>query len=398
MKKIINIKMLEGINGLLLNLNVMERWGSINAKDDFNQLVKQATNATVLFFLGKQYEYETKTKLNWEIFPRIMTFYACKNVYATADVTEAVINRTLKTATLPPSAMTDYAIEKIAEKISPEFAEWCCEGIGTDEETLYKAASKIATLVELRQISSTDRRFKRDKLKSIERDLSKYKSIPGMKEMTSERMLNAMQFIAKMRYQNRWATFPKNVKCSVLGHEFDTAVYSYIISIEKGFCESNATKAFFLGLFHDLGELLTKDMPSSTKDGIDGYRDASEIVEEELMEEELYPRFPKHLADELRQQNFELPINSKFTKIVKGADYLSAASEIDRQVNSGSRYSGYLMALLKHEDKFRKGKAILGPETRKLFKRICRTSYRFLITNSNSKVKATKMLLKVMFG
>lgn len=380
---IYSIRNLEGLNNqLFVNLIAMERWGTITDEKSFNQLTKQALNAIIVFFMAKKLEIVDRITIKWENFPRITLFTASKNCYATADVTARVINMTLAKAGKDESAMDEYTVKVSSNVFSHEFAAWMFEGVDTFEHSLYKAASKLATLVELEQIGSTDQEFKEKKRASIEKELDMFATvIPSMEFFRSEEFLRGIRYIAKLRYQNRWAIYPKNVNVSVLGHLFDTAVYANMISLEEKMPEKKATKAFFLGLFHDLAELITKDMPSPTKDGIPGYRKASEQVEEELMEKELYPLFPEYLANELRKMNFELPENAEFRAIIKGADYLSAASEIDRQVKAGTRYFGYLEALLGHENKFRSETAKLGRESRKLFKEICRSNFRILFPN-----------------
>ena len=377
-ESIINFQVLSGMNDLFSMLNPMERWGSVKHNSSYNQMTKQAQNCITLFFLAKEYERKTGEQLDWTKFPKITIFRAFKNVFATADVPGNIIKRTLEKAGKDNTDMDALAFSKMEETTSKEFTDFIKTGLNGIELDIYDASSKISTLVELMGISTADVKFKKHKRKSVLKEIKEYKHIPGMKTMMKRKMLKNLQKIAKLRYQNRWSTYLKLVKCSVLGHLFDTAIFAYFISLEVQNAEEKATKAFFLGVFHDLAELLTKDMPSTTKDGIKGYRSASEEVEEELMEEELYPCFSNYLANCLREMYFESDENSELRQIIKGADYLSAASEINRQVEAGTRYSPYLEALLGHERKFQSGVATLSPNGRMLYRKICETAYKML--------------------
>jgi len=51
----------------------------------------------------------------------------------------------------------------------------------------------------------------------------------------------------------------------VLGHMFLVATFSWFFSVEAGACRARRQHNFFTGLFHDLPELLTRDIISPVK-------------------------------------------------------------------------------------------------------------------------------------
>ena len=69
----------------------------------------------------------------------------------------------------------------------------------------------------------------------------------------------------QLRFQIRWADTPRVPETSVLGHMFLVAGYAYFFSLSLGACPARRINNFFAGLFHDLPELLTRDIITPVK-------------------------------------------------------------------------------------------------------------------------------------
>ncbi|WP_302554475.1 HD domain-containing protein [uncultured Bilophila sp.] len=69
----------------------------------------------------------------------------------------------------------------------------------------------------------------------------------------------------QLRFQIRWADTPRVPETSVLGHMFLVAGYAYFFSLSLGTCPARRINNFFAGLFHDLPELLTRDIITPVK-------------------------------------------------------------------------------------------------------------------------------------
>jgi putative hydrolase of HD superfamily len=86
----------------------------------------------------------------------------------------------------------------------------------------------------------------------------------------------------RLRFQKRWSQTPRVPETSVLGHMFIVAAYSWFFSMEVGACRARSQNNFFSGLFHDLPELLTRDIISPVKAAS---HDISELIHEyEILE------------------------------------------------------------------------------------------------------------------
>lgn len=168
-----------------------------------------------------------------------------------------------------------------------------------------------------------------------------------------------------MRYQNRWASYSYQVECSVLGHLFETAEYAYFMALEKGYTEDVATKCFFMGIFHDIPETYTRDIPSPIKDSIPNFRKITEAYELEMMRKNMYPFVSEKGKEALENVMFETDENAIFKSLIKGADYMSAIAEIWRQLKAGTRDEDFVYAMEGHFPKFEAGIAEFTPGTEK---------------------------------
>ncbi|MEG1609977.1 MAG: HD domain-containing protein [Bilophila sp.] len=73
----------------------------------------------------------------------------------------------------------------------------------------------------------------------------------------------------QLRFQIRWADTPRVPETSVLGQMFLVAGYAYCFSLVVNACPARSVNNFFAGLFHDLPELLTRDIITPVKRSVD---------------------------------------------------------------------------------------------------------------------------------
>ncbi len=72
----------------------------------------------------------------------------------------------------------------------------------------------------------------------------------------------------QLRFQTRWSQTPRIPETSVLGHLFIVAAYAYFMALSVGACPARRQNDFFAGLFHDLPEVLTRDIISPVKKSV----------------------------------------------------------------------------------------------------------------------------------
>ena len=104
---------------------------------------------------------------------------------------------------------------------------------------------------------------------SFNKSLLALNDVAGVNELVALPPATALARMAnlsgQLRFQIRWAQTPRVPATSVLGHMFIVAVYAYLFSLYLGACDQRRINDFYCGLFHDLAELLTRDIITPVK-------------------------------------------------------------------------------------------------------------------------------------
>lgn len=97
------------------------------------------------------------------------------------------------------------------------------------------------------------------------RDLTDVKGVSALLAEDGNVLNSFASMCGHLRFQKRWSQTPRIPETSVLGHMFVVAAFSWFFSMEVGACRARRQNNFFAGLFHDLPELLTRDIISPVK-------------------------------------------------------------------------------------------------------------------------------------
>ena len=367
---IVNLKIINPIVEAFNRLNCLRRWTSIISDDRYNEMAKQALNCIITYLLAVHIEAQGKTII-WERFPKIALYRAFQKVYVYYDIPEHIFDEICSIGNIHKDAFTKVTQEFIEELTNKDFSNFLCEGIGTFEMDIYQAATKIATLVELMEIAPSIKNVEEysDKLGEIRQSLDRFKNIPGITEFSDihGKYFKIFSKISSLRNQNRWAVQPYLINCSVLGHLFSTAGFSYFNALEHySGNEKLATEMFFKDIFHDVPESLTKDFPSPIKNRIPHFREALSIYEDKVLEKYFFDGLPGVIADKMRKVMNEGKKTSTSYMLHKGADYLSADLECYLQYLAGSRHPYFLDAIEGFENQLLAGDYILSTTLREL--------------------------------
>jgi len=92
----------------------------------------------------------------------------------------------------------------------------------------------------------------------------------------------------RLRFQVRWGQLYRIPRTSVLGHMLIVAILSYLFSLEIDACPKRCANSYFTGLFHDLPEVLTKDIISPVKRAATGLDRFVKDFEREEMQRRIY--------------------------------------------------------------------------------------------------------------
>ena len=169
------------------------------------------------------------------------------------------------------------------------------------ERFILKAASYLATKWEFAIVYQTSQ-FLSDieELKiSVEEELEDYYELIGVRKIAlNKKLAKIVDLSGRLRFQKRWAQTPRVPETSVLGHMLTVAIFSYFYSREIKACDKRLQNNFFVSLFHDFPEALTRDIISPVKYSVD---ELSEIISEyEIIKinEKILPNIPAFLHSE----------------------------------------------------------------------------------------------------
>ncbi len=132
--------------------------------------------------------------------------------------------------------------------------------------------------------------------------LERHQALNGFKAITGPDFIglktdalpdrNALGGFAKLcgqlRFQKRWSQTPRIPETSVMGHMFFVACYAYFFSLAVEAGQARRVNNFFCALFHDLPELLTRDIISPVKKSVDNLDALIRDYEEEELKRRVF--------------------------------------------------------------------------------------------------------------
>ena len=212
------------------------------------------------------------------------------------------------------------------------------ENYAKKEKSILKAAHYCATNWEFNVIYPLNAlTFGIEQVKKeMTEGLAACDTFSGFKYFMGSPYLNEfLSLIGKLRYQQRWSKASRIPATFVMGHMIVVAILSYFCALETGACKKRAENDFFAALFHDLPEALTRDIVSPVKASVKGLDDIIRGIEEEQMEEIIFPLLPKSWHDEIKYFT-----NNEFSSKIKydGDVVVVTSEEINEEFNS-DKYS-----------------------------------------------------------
>lgn len=201
------------------------------------------------------------------------------------------------------------------------------------EKKILKAAHYFATDWEFNVIYPQNlTTYGIEQVKSeVTRGLASCNTFEGFQNFaTNPDLKEFLSLIGKLRYQQRWSRAVRMPQTFVMGHMLVVAILSYLCSLEAGACDARLANNFFAALFHDLPEVLTRDIVSPVKASVKGLDNLIKEIEEEQMRTVIFPLIPKEWHRE-----FEYFTRDEFSsRIIMDGNILHVTSnEINEKYN-----------------------------------------------------------------
>lgn len=164
--------------------------------------------------------------------------------------------------------------------------------------------------------------------------LGRFRDLRGMDSLLipGTALARFANLCGQLRFQIRWTQAPRIPATSVLGHMFIVASLGYFFSLSVDACGARSVNNFFCGLFHDLPELLTRDIISPVKQSISSLPQLiKEYEESELQRRILGPLSEEGFAPLARRISYYLglEVGSEFQECRREGDTVVAVEGFD---------------------------------------------------------------------
>ena len=284
----------------------MQRWNDKIRPVELRELDKQAHKMVIAYMLGK-FE-EQNPAFNWiEVIEGGMIQFLQRIVLT--DLKPQVLYK-IKEDRHRYARLNQWVYEQLKPVISPlgagfeeRYRSYFAHAKEDVNRRILDAAHFYATKWEFDIIERANPRGY--EIEEIRRDLEmrqeKYYDLKGMQElMLYSKLRNFIDLCGQLRFQLRWSHLHRIPKTSVLGHMLVVALLSYLFSLEIGACRKRCYNNYFTGLFHDLPEVLTRDIVHPVKKSVSGLDSLIKEYETQQMEEKVYGLIPASWHDEIR--------------------------------------------------------------------------------------------------
>jgi putative hydrolases of HD superfamily len=287
----------------------VQRWNDRIRPIPLVEMDKSAYEMVLAFFLGK-IEEEKGNFIDWEKIIYAGFFELLRKIIL-SDIKAPVHRRIAEAHPDVYRELNRWVVSRYENLIDDDLMAMFCNYVLEEKDTedfslrVLEAAHKFATLREFETIKIVN--APSNQLSEIERELNRdlkhFLDIEGMQLLlTKQKLYDLMLYVEQLRNQIRWNQTPRIPQTSVLGHSLLVAYLSLLMTREV---TPTATPRrlynnFFCGLFHDLPECVTRDIVSPVKNATEALPDVVKKIEDEIVDEELYPLMSESAKGEIK--------------------------------------------------------------------------------------------------
>jgi putative hydrolase of HD superfamily len=314
----------------------MQRWNDKIRPVEFTELDKQAHKMIIAYFLGKFEEH--RSDFSWIDIIEGGLFELLQRIVLT-DLKPPIFYK-IKHDQAKYRKLNDWVYSQLESSIAPlgedfslKFRNYFTEEEGSLKRRILDAAHIYATKWEFDILyRANPNGYEMDIIRQrLAETQDRFRDLRGMEALAQNLdYRNFIDLCGQLRFQVRWAHVHRIPRTSVLGHLLFVAVLSYLFSTQFRACPRRSVNNYFTGLFHDLPEVLTRDIISPVKSAVEGLSDLIREYEKEMMEKEVYNLIPADWHSAIRMFT-----EDEFTSIVTidGTRRIVSSGEISRTYN-----------------------------------------------------------------
>ena len=317
----------------------MQRWNDKIRPVELRELDKQAHKMVISFMLGK-FE-EENPEFNWIEVIEGGLFEFLQRIIVT-DLKPQIFHR-IREDRNKYKQLNGWVFDQLAPIIMPLGEAFCQRFQSYFEDPhenvnkkILSAAHFYATKWEFDIIERANPRgYEIEGIrKRLESKQEQYYDLKGSQQLALySRLRNFADLCGQLRFQLRWSHLRRVPETSVLGHMLIVAILSYLLSLEINACPRRCYNNYFTGLFHDLPEVLTRDIVHPVKKSVGGLDSLIKEYEKERMEEEVYGLIEESWHKEMRmftEIEFKSVVTLDGTLHEKTSEEISARFNEDR--------------------------------------------------------------------
>ncbi len=353
----------------------MQRWNDQIRVVDLTELDKQAHKMIIAYCLGKIEEDNRTAGLDWIEIIEAGIFEFLQRTVLT-DLKPPLFHR-IKEQKEKYDLLNDWVYERIKPLILPLGDDFCRRFNNYMHDTernvnrrIISAAHFYATRWEFDIIERANPveygigEIKKDIMTKQEY----YHDLKSMSELLfSPKLKHFVNICGRLRFQIRWSHLPRVPKTSVLGHMLIVAMCSYLFSLQINASKKRCINNYFTGLFHDLPEVLTRDIINPVKRSVEGIKELIKEYERQEMEAKIYKLIPANWHSQMRmftENEFANIVSSEGIverdgELIKGIDDLAAFIEAYISLKNGIQSEDLKRAKQELREKY-KTKQICG--------------------------------------
>lgn len=315
----------------------IQRWNDHLRFKGFTELDKQSHKMVIAYMIAKFEESDRYSEINWRRLIEGGMFEFLHRIVLT-DIKPPVFHKLMSEKGDKVNAWVLSQLKEQVKGIKGDFPDnferylfepdFCVQ-----EKKILRAAHYLATNWEFKIIYNLNKSIYgvEETRSQIENELEEHYELAGVQKLgLGKKTYNFLDLVGQLRFQQRWAHSPRVPETSVLGHMLVVAMFSYFCSIEQGACEKRICNNYFIGLFHDLPEVLTRDIISPIKRSVEGLGEIIKDIENRQVEQRILPLLPSSWHREIKYYITD-EFKSKITR--NGRIEFVEADEINTRYN-----------------------------------------------------------------
>jgi len=318
----------------------IRRWNDHVSPVILTELDKQAHKVLIAYVLAKFEQSKQQRPIQWLDLIEGAMFEFLHRVTLT-DIKPQVFHRMMRQK---GSQLNAWVIEKLTpfmannhKDLFERFKIYFTHSSNAIEKKILQASHYLATQWEFKLLYPYNQfKYTIEKTREeIEDQIEDHMDLLGVQKiLLGKKTARLIGFCGELRFQKRWNMSPQLPETSVLGHMLIVAMLAYLCAIEINADSKRKIDIYYGGFFHDLPEVLTRDIISPVKTSVEGLKNIISDMENAMLEDQIMPLIPPewqeeilyfiHLKDAHKDHSDIKPMDSQ---IIEACDHFAAYIE-----------------------------------------------------------------------